>query len=315
MSSFLDHLQDIFIARVKNMLLLNFIIAWIIINYEVVMRFLWGDMSVDEKITYIKGLNLGIELNLFYPLLLTLVYIYVIPLLNLLIVIPYNKYVDRRIKDHKNNILTDYYERSAKVEEAKITHQDFARKRLEIKLEKEKNEEKEKAIKLTEKENKANEEAIRVTKEKNSIVKEAHQLNEIINYIELKEKLKKEIFELIEQKEPYEENKNLKKTNKNLLDEISLLKSNQVIEEDLIKKENSFYLDNSKYLEKHIIELENKINSGEKTHGNYTNLCHLLLQTNRLGKALSTVKEAIEIHGETEELLEKKKRIDNSIIF
>ena len=111
MSEFLKSFQDMFISRVKNMLVMNFIIAWCVVNYEVTLTVLFKTMPIDDKIKYIQDLSIGIMPLLLYPLILTIIYIYILPLVNLEVVRIYNRLVDAKIKSHQNDVLENIYDK------------------------------------------------------------------------------------------------------------------------------------------------------------------------------------------------------------
>ncbi|PLY08387.1 MAG: hypothetical protein C0625_02020 [Arcobacter sp.] len=216
MNDFLKGLQDVFIARVKNMLLLNFIIAWAIVNYDIMFFMLFDNMTISHKILYIQHVPIGLMKGLVYPTLLAAFYIYAIPFLNLLIVIPYNKYIDKEIKKHKNEMLKKHYESIEEVERVKLQTTEFLKDTMKLELDSQaarlqevnnkaqektnalkeiENKEKEESIKLAKKENDEKERKIELAKEEEKVLnKEQKELRENIDL------LKKEIKNLEEKR-------------------------------------------------------------------------------------------------------------------
>ncbi len=161
MNDFLKDLQNTFMARVKNMLLLNFIIAWCIVNYKIVLRVVFEETDINTKISYLNFSEIGFVSGILLPLLFTVIYIYVIPFLNLYVVIWYNKFVNTRIQEHKKETLKDHYKRQREVEKEKLEttiflkdSMDKEKKAEQLKQEKEEISLEERKIKIFEKSNK-----------------------------------------------------------------------------------------------------------------------------------------------------------------
>ena len=136
MTSFLKQLQDIAISRVKNTLFLTFVISWMTVNYDFVLTLLFSDIKIEDKINFIKSFPYSINKSLWFPLVLTLFYQLILPLLNLGLTKIKDKTVDDWIINHKNKTLKKHYERKKDVEKAKVELENISRE-YELKLKKE----------------------------------------------------------------------------------------------------------------------------------------------------------------------------------
>lgn len=148
MSNFLSSFKEFLDSRVKNMLFMNFVLAWIIINYNISMYLIFKNVDIEEKIKYIDNLHFSYWMHLIFPLLLSGVYIYLIPIINLLIVKLYDKYIHKFILEHEHKKKVNNFEHTRKEEEAKHNAITFVKTDMELKREKEKNNENERANKI-----------------------------------------------------------------------------------------------------------------------------------------------------------------------
>lgn len=136
MTSFFKELQDLAISRVKNTLFLTFVIAWATVNYDFTLKLLFSDISIEEKIEFIKLFPHSLSKSLWLPLVITLIYQILLPLFNLWLTILTDKTVNAWVMNHKNQTLKKYYEDKREVETAKVENEYIARKE-EIKIKKE----------------------------------------------------------------------------------------------------------------------------------------------------------------------------------
>lgn len=135
MNDFLKDLQHTFIARVKNMLLLNFIIAWCIVNYKIVLRVIFEETSIDNKLAYLEPSSIGIWYGIILPLIIAGIYIYLIPLLNLYVVIGYNKFVNRKIQNYKVEAQKEEYRLKREVERERLETTEFLKETMQLEKE------------------------------------------------------------------------------------------------------------------------------------------------------------------------------------
>ncbi len=181
MSDFLKDLQQTFMARVKNMLLLNFIIAWCIVNYKIVLRVVFEETSIDNKLAYLEPSSIGIWYGIILPLIFAAIYIYLIPLLNLYVVIGYNRFVNKKIQNYKVEAQKEEYKLKREVERERLETTEFLKETMQFEKEEEK---------LKQEKNK-----LELEKNKNSLQEEFNKLkleenNQKARELELQEKEK-----------------------------------------------------------------------------------------------------------------------------
>ncbi|MFW3380576.1 hypothetical protein [Aliarcobacter butzleri] len=176
MNDFLKDLQHMFMARVKNMLLLNFIIAWCIVNYKIVLRVIFEDTNIDNKLAYLEPSSIGIWYGIIFPLIIAGIYIYLIPLLNLYVVIGYNKFVNKKIQNYKVEAQKEEYQLKREVERERLETTDFLKetmnkekKALQLKQEKEEIALEERKIEIFEQSNKLKEQENRLKEQENRL--------------------------------------------------------------------------------------------------------------------------------------------------
>lgn len=213
MTEFIKNIQDALISRVNNMLFINFIIAWLFINYDITLTVLFKKMSIDEKISYIDKLAFNFDKWLFFPLIIALLYIYAMPYINLGISKLYSVFVNESIKDHENYKLEKEYERKKAREIIRLESTVFVERDLETKKKQIESEAREKEIQLKENENIVKQETIELEERENLANKEKIELSErenlakreSIDLIKKEEKIKKEaikkVNDLYEEKE------------------------------------------------------------------------------------------------------------------
>lgn len=119
------------------------------------------------------------------PLLIALLYIFIMPLLNLLIVKVYDKYVTRYIKDHESEKLKEHYIKQKDIEKERLKGTTFVEKELEL-------EKKQQEIELIERENKAKQQEVELIEKENKAKEEA------VSLIERENKAKEDTIKLIE---------------------------------------------------------------------------------------------------------------------
>lgn len=229
MDNFLKSLQDVFISRVKNMLLLNFFIAWSIWNYDIVMTIVFDEMKTQEKITFIQNLDFSFINWFLIPLAFTAIYIYIIPLLNLWIVIPYNRFVDKRIKEHKNKTLIEHYEKLDEVERIRLEKTEFLKDQMKIEYEKAELEIQKNKNVETEREKNLKREQLELEQKENEELEKSNDL-------------KREAIELSKQENESlkKELETLKNEIKNKKDELTNIKKDLELERKLKKQPTSF---------------------------------------------------------------------------
>jgi FKBP-type peptidyl-prolyl cis-trans isomerase len=95
-------LADVVNERLRNAFLANFLLAWIFVNHSLVFYFVFSDDLPNEKLRKLDGLSFQWSSDLFYPLLLVLLYIYVMPIINLVLMKIRLKFVSPLLNSHRN---------------------------------------------------------------------------------------------------------------------------------------------------------------------------------------------------------------------
>jgi hypothetical protein len=136
MENFFQDVKDTFIARINNLFIVNFLISWVIFNYDIVVIILFSDISIENKILFWQYLPTDYYYHYVYPLGLALIYIYFLPLVNLGLNFLYDKFINVHIRKYKNKLLSDYYINKRDVEEIKLKNTVFVQNELENELKK-----------------------------------------------------------------------------------------------------------------------------------------------------------------------------------
>ncbi|WP_304546145.1 hypothetical protein [Sulfurimonas microaerophilic] len=184
-------------SRVKNMFFMNFVFAWIIINYNITLRLAFSSETIQEKISFLNKLEFSWWSYIFFPLSIALLYIYLIPLINLGIVKLYDSYIHYWIKEHEHQKRIQSFLHKKKEEEARHNAVTFVKRDMEQQKKVEENNEKQRAIDLE---------------------------KEIIKVLEYKKNLEQQKIN-DKTKELQNEIKNLKSRNENLIDHFKALQS------------------------------------------------------------------------------------------
>ncbi len=133
MTNFFQDLKDLTLARVKNTLLLSFIISWSIINYSIVLKLIFSKVTIEDKIQYLNNAVFEWNKDLIFPILIVLAYEFLFPYLNLLITKIKDKTISKWIKEHKNNNMKDHYKGQIEVEKEKLNLK-YIEKNIELEL-------------------------------------------------------------------------------------------------------------------------------------------------------------------------------------
>ena len=234
MTNFIKTISDTMVSRMKNLLLMNFIIAWVCWNYEESITFLFVIKEAKDKILYIKELpNQPLD-YFFIPLTISLLYIYILPLINLWIMKGQDKFVNQKIRTHNTNKKEAYYNDLKKVEAARLNLEHFLKDDLQNKKKNELKEIENEAKKI---ENELKEMENEAKKIENELKESENELKEIENELKEKEnKLKEKENKLKENENELKENENELKEKENELKE----KENELKEKE---KELKIHLD------------------------------------------------------------------------
>ncbi|KHF16976.1 hypothetical protein [Vibrio parahaemolyticus] len=107
MKTLINSLQENTVSRLKNPLVGAYVFSWTIWNVTDVMLFLLSNNA--EKIEMVKGSRFELQNDLLFPLVISVVYLIVVPVLNML----YERIVDGVINKYRNafkqKTLQDHY--------------------------------------------------------------------------------------------------------------------------------------------------------------------------------------------------------------
>lgn len=103
MKQLAQHIYDAAGERIKNVLIGNFIISWIIVNHQIIFYLLLSEDSRNSKLSYMAGLKFDFLTDLMLPLLITVAYIYLIPIINILLNSVKIKFIEPLIAKQNNN--------------------------------------------------------------------------------------------------------------------------------------------------------------------------------------------------------------------
>ncbi|MEF1245460.1 hypothetical protein QTO11_27560, partial [Vibrio campbellii] len=107
MKTLINSLQENTVSRLKNPLVGAYVFSWTIWNVTDVMLFFLSNNA--EKIEMVKGSKFELQNDLLFPLVISVVYLIVVPVLNML----YERIVDGVINKYRNafkqKTLQDHY--------------------------------------------------------------------------------------------------------------------------------------------------------------------------------------------------------------
>ena len=135
-------LKDVLVSRLKNLFFMNFILAWIIVNYKITLDFLFKEQSIESRITLIDKTIQSFQFweMLFFPLLLAMTYIFILPLINLGLNILYDKVVSQKEDEHKHEKLIKQYKKIKETNREKLGTEKFLEREMENEIKKIENE-------------------------------------------------------------------------------------------------------------------------------------------------------------------------------
>tara|TARA_R110001583_G_scaffold62101_2_gene183025 strand:+ start:13669 stop:14523 length:855 start_codon:yes stop_codon:yes gene_type:complete len=79
MKEFINNIFKISNERLKNPLIYSFIISWIVINWKPIVTLIFSQKNIEERVTYISTNFSDNKETIYYPLLISLGYILVLP--------------------------------------------------------------------------------------------------------------------------------------------------------------------------------------------------------------------------------------------
>lgn len=120
------------------MFLINFLIAFTLWNYDISLFILFdGNMTIEQKVLLLQNIKFDFMNFLFIPFLVTIFYVYFLPIINLIFNVVYYKYIDIYLKEFQNQQQSSYYKNKKTVEEIRLINTVFLEKELENKFNKE----------------------------------------------------------------------------------------------------------------------------------------------------------------------------------
>ncbi|UTZ31499.1 pentapeptide repeat-containing protein [Vibrio campbellii] len=131
MKIFMDFLKE-FKCRLKNTSLITFITSWLIINYNVGFIVFSSSKNTDEKLMYLSSLKFEKYTDLIFPFLAVISYMYIIPLINLLLEKFKEKFINYHVSNFEREMLVDRYSEEAIEIERKRVRFELVRKEEEL---------------------------------------------------------------------------------------------------------------------------------------------------------------------------------------
>jgi FKBP-type peptidyl-prolyl cis-trans isomerase len=153
-------LTDVISERLKNAFLANFVLSWCIVNHLVIFHLLLSEDKPDDKLAYIKGLTFSFKTDLFYPLILVFIYIYLLPLINMGLLKLKLKFLEPLLTQYRNDEQRFHYDEKIKIEDKRLDLA-FREKEREMDLEEQRTEKQLIRTKALEKEARSSEEKLR----------------------------------------------------------------------------------------------------------------------------------------------------------
>lgn len=261
MLAFIKDLQDVFMTRIKNLFFINFLISFLIWNYNISFLILLDSkMGIDNKILFLQNIPFDFYNFILYPFSITLIYVYIFPIINLFFNIIYYRFIDKYLKEFQNKQLEYYYKNKKDVEEIKLINTIFLEKELENRFNKESldlnasiNKEKEKENKLEREQNKIKENKLELQEKAISNYEKRNKIDELLKEID---SLKKE-------------KRLLEKSTKNM--DLEETENYPLIDiRQKLKRPNYYIVLPINSLDKRI-----KINSFKKADGSYLSFCEI----------------------------------------
>ena len=174
MIKIIEGIKETLISRLKNLFLVNFILAWSVTNWKITLVMLFSEKTIENKIDFIKEAPKDLWLMLIIPLILTFIYIFLLPIFNLWLNKQYKRFVSKHEDIEKNKNLKEYYKELLDVEKEKIKATEFVKEDIlndrevaKLDLQKEKNEIEEAELLILKEKNEEEQKNVNILKDKN----------------------------------------------------------------------------------------------------------------------------------------------------
>jgi len=175
-TAFIKSFQDALLARMKNVLIMNFIIVWATYNYDVSLKFIFELESARARIDYLDiDFKFDWVDHLWIPLGLVALYIYVLPLINLGIVWLQHLIVEDNVKKFKYKKKIEEHQGLGRVEKARLKAHDLAKEALQNELKAATNKILQEEIKLLDERGVKEAALVKAAKERNKLVDDETQ--------------------------------------------------------------------------------------------------------------------------------------------
>ncbi len=103
MKEFINNLFKVSNERLKNPLIFSFLISWIALNWKAIFVLFTSKQTIEDRIIYITNNFSETRYTLFYPLLIALGYVIVLPYLSMIIDI----IISLAIKNRRTKLIND----------------------------------------------------------------------------------------------------------------------------------------------------------------------------------------------------------------
>jgi hypothetical protein len=134
MTNIIESVKDALLARIKNPIIGTIFISWSLSNIKIILEFFFSDNS--QKLIFLNSFHFDWVSDAFLPLTMSLIYLYVFPLINYLHENLYDLKLDEIRNISKQKYLLRYYEHQTKTNIEKLKSQDvYATKIIENELE------------------------------------------------------------------------------------------------------------------------------------------------------------------------------------
>ncbi|WP_259417315.1 FKBP-type peptidyl-prolyl cis-trans isomerase [Pseudoalteromonas sp. SG43-4] len=131
--------SDVVKERMKNTFLGNFIISWVLVNHALILYFIFSGDDANKKLNKLDLLELSILTDLVYPLLLVILYLYILPLINLALLSVKLRFIEPLLSKYKNGEQELLLDAKLEIEDKRLDLS-FREKEREVNIEQKKSE-------------------------------------------------------------------------------------------------------------------------------------------------------------------------------
>ena len=134
MQKTIDSIKESLLERFKNPLIGTFVLVWLVTNIKIIAEMIFSDNQ--RRILLVNSLTFDLVSDLAIPVFFCVIYLYLIPYLNLLHEKVYELRISAIRTKNKNAHLRWFYQNQSKLNEQKIRSQEaYLNKKIEMNLE------------------------------------------------------------------------------------------------------------------------------------------------------------------------------------